>query len=146
MGAAMGRNHSHRPCVRLASTLLLACLFACPPASLAAVACKPLLTIKTVREVRQSKPPLRPWIWTATIVADSAHCANVRGAFEIDFIRTKEDAPDLQFTEAFQWTSGQFDVAVELALDEAIHDYRIGFVAPCMCRAPPYETPQAAIR
>ena len=142
----MDRNHSHRSHWRLVSALLLACLIAWPAASPAAVACKPLLTIKTVREVRASKPPLQPWVWTATMVADSVHCANVRGAFEIDFIRTKEDAPDLQFTEAFQWTSGQFDVAIELALDEAVHDYRIGFVAPCMCRAPPYETPQAASR
>ena len=142
----MDRNHSRRSRWRLTSALLLACLFAWPAASLAAVACKPLLTIKNVREIRPSKPPVRPWVWTATIVADSAYCANVRGAFEIDFIRTKEDAPDLQFTEAFQWTSGQFDVAIELALDEAIHDYRIGFVAPCLCRELPYELPQAAMR
>src|SRR5262245_35553015 len=102
----MDRNHPHRSRYLAACASLLACLLAWPPASLAAVACKPLLTIKTVREVRPAKPPLRPWVWTATIVADSAHCANARGAFEIDFIRTKEDAPDLQFTEAFRWTSG----------------------------------------
>jgi hypothetical protein len=142
----MDRNHPHRSCWRLACASLLASLLAWPAASLAAVACKPLLTIKTVREIRASKPPLRPWVWTATIVADGAHCATAKGAFEIDFIRAKEDAPDLQFTEKFQWTSGQFDVAIELALDEAIHDYRIGFIAPCLCRDPPYETPQTASR
>jgi len=142
----MDRHHPHRSCWRLSCASLLACLLAWPAASLAAVACKPLLTIKSVREIRPSEPSLRPWVWKATVVADGAHCATTKGAFEIDFIRTKEDAPDLQFTEAFQWTPGQFDVAVELALDEAIHDYRLGFIAPCLCREPPYETPRAASR
>src|SRR5262245_12201737 len=107
----MDRNHPRRSCWRLACASLLACLFAWPAASPAAVSCKPLLAVKAVREVRPSKPSLRPWVWKATIVADSAYCANVKGVFEIDFIRSKEDAPDLQFTEAFKWTSGQFDVA-----------------------------------
>ena len=140
----MDRNHPHCSHYRLASAALLACLFAWPATSLAAVSCKPLLTVKTIREIRPSKPPFQPWVWKATIVADGAYCASVKGAFEIDFIRTKEDAPDAQFTEAFQWTSGPFDVAIELALDEAIHEYRIGFIAPCVCSEPPYELPPAA--
>jgi hypothetical protein len=142
----MDRNYPHRACWRLASASLLACLFAWPTASLAAVSCKPLLTVKTVREIRPSSTPLQPWLWRATIVADSTYCAATQGAFEIDFIRTKEDAPDLQFTAKFRWASREFDVTIALALDESIHEYRIGFIAPCLCREPPYELPQAASR
>jgi hypothetical protein len=125
----------------LALTLLLAGAFAGPAAtsSLAAITCKPILSIRNVRELRTAHMPIQPWIWKATIVADNAYCATVAGAFEIDFIRIKEYAPDVQVTEKYNWSAGQFDVAMELTADEAIHDYRVGFIAPCVCRALPFE-------
>jgi hypothetical protein len=126
---------------RLAVLSLLACAFVCSAAmgSLAAIACKPILSIKNVREIRPSNMPIQSWIWTATIVTDSSHCATASGSFEIDFIRIKEYAPDVQFTEKYRWTRGQFDVTVELAADESIQDYRLGFIAPCVCRDVPFE-------
>ena len=126
---------------RLALTLPLVCSFAGPAATgaLAAITCKPLLTIKNVRELRTANIPTQPWIWKATIVADNAYCATAAGGFEIDFIRIKEYSPDVQFTERYRWTAGQFDIAMELAGDESIHDYRIGFIAPCVCQALPFE-------
>ena len=45
----------------------------------------------------------------------------------------------MQFTERYSWTAGPFDVTMELAADESIHDYRIGFIAPCVCQELPYE-------
>lgn len=104
--------------------------------ALAAVTCKPILSVKNVREVRTSMFP-QPWTWRATIHADRTFCATQAGSFEIDFVRIKEYAPDLQFTEKFQWVTGQFDVAIDLVADEAILDYRIGFIAPCVCREIP---------
>ena len=80
-----------------------------------------------------------PWTWKATIVADASYCATKSGNFEIDFIRIKEYSPDMQFTEKVRWSSGQFDVSIELAADKSIHDYRIGFIAPCVCRDIPYD-------
>jgi hypothetical protein len=100
----------------------------------AEVACKPMLSFRNVREVRQPIPPIVPWTWRATIVADARFCATRSGAFEIDFVRIKEYSLDLQFTERFRWSTGQFDVSLELAVDESILEYRIGFVAPCVCR------------
>ena len=100
----------------------------------AEVACKPLLSFRNVREVRQPIPPLVPWTWQATIVADAKFCATLSGGFEIDFIRLKEYSIDLQFTERLRWSAGQFDVSFELAADESILEYRIGFIAPCVCR------------
>ena len=126
---------------RLALTLLLTCAFAGPVATgaLAAITCKPILSIRNVRELRTANMPIQPWIWKATIVADDTYCATATGVFEIDFIQIKEYSPDVQFTERYKWTPGQFEVTMELAGDESIHDYRIGFIAPCVCQALPFE-------
>jgi len=99
------------------------------------VSCKPVLTIK---DVRVSHVQSSQRIWSAILVADSSYCATSWGKFEIDFIRLKETAPDLQFTEQFTWTTGQFAVSIAIWADEAIFDYRIGFIAPCVCRDPPW--------
>src|SRR5262245_28837460 len=106
--------------------LLLAGLLAWPAASAsAAVACKPILSIKNVRELRTAGRPALPWIWQATIAVDASFCATRSGNFEIDFIRIKEYAPDMQFTEKYRWIPGQIDVSMELSADESIVDYRI---------------------
>jgi len=47
--------------------------------------------------------------------------------------RIHEYSPDVQFTEKHRWTAGQFDVSIEQAADESVVDYRIGFIAPCVC-------------
>ncbi len=121
-------------------TSLLACALVASWATdaLAAITCKPILSVKNVREVRTSTAP-RPFLWQATVAADASYCATRSGSFEIDFIRIKEYSPDVQFTEKVRWTSGQFDVSMELAADESILDYRIGFIAPCVCREIPYD-------
>lgn len=98
------------------------------------VACKPLLSAKGVREVRPSSSHPLPWKWHAKIVADTSFCATRSGNFEMDFVRIKEYAPDLQFTQTFRWAQNQFDISMELSPDEAILEFRIGFIAPCVCR------------
>ena len=123
----------------LASLVACALVAACATDALAAITCKPILSVRNVRELRTADRPVQPWTWKATIVADNAHCATAAGAFEIDFIRIKEYSPDMQFTERYKWTPGQFEVTMELAADESIHDYRIGFIAPCVCQALPFE-------
>ena len=129
------RNQSIRSLYRLAFTSLLACAFVWPAApSLAAITCKPIFSIKNVREIRTASASSQPWTWKATIVADRTFCATAEGSFEIDFIQLTEYSPDVQFTEKYRWAAGQFDVTVDLGGDESIHDYRIGFVAPCVCR------------
>jgi hypothetical protein len=101
---------------------------------LADIACKPMLSFRSVREVRQPTPPLVAWKWQATIVADARFCATRSGPFEIDFIRIQEYSTDLQFIERLSWSAGQFDVSFELGPAESILEYRIGFIAPCVCR------------
>jgi hypothetical protein len=121
--------------------LLVACAFvaACATNALAAITCKPLLSIKNVRELRTAERPVQSWTWKATIVADASYCATKSGNFEIDLIRIKEYSPDMQITEKYRWNPGQFEVSIELAGDEAIEDYRIGFISPCVCKEIPYD-------
>ena len=113
--------------------LILCFLLLAPSSSLSQVACKHFLSTKAVREVRAYTPTLQ-WKWNATLNADNNHCATRSGNFEVDFVRIKENAPDLQFTQKFRWNQGQFDISMELTSDEAILDFRIGFIAPCVCR------------
>ena len=99
---------------RRALTSLLACALAWPTAAAAAITCKPILSVKNVRELRSAERPVQPWTWKATIVADATYCATRSGNFEIDFIRIKEYSPDVQFTEKVRWSAGQIDVSFEL--------------------------------
>jgi hypothetical protein len=125
---------------RLALTLLLACMVVWPVANAsAAITCKPILSLKNVRELRTAERPVQPWTWKATVVVDASYCATKSGDFEIDFIRIKEYSPDVQFTEKYRWRSGQIDVSMGLAADESILEYRIGFIAPCVCREIPFD-------
>jgi hypothetical protein len=121
---------------RLTLTWLLASLltFANAANALAEVGCKPRLSIKNVSESRSASSLIAPRTWKASIVADTTFCATRSGGFEIDFVRIKEYSPDLQFTERLRWSAGQFDVSFELSIDESILEYRIGFIAPCVCR------------
>jgi hypothetical protein len=100
----------------------------------AQVACKPLLSVKPVQDTRTSLLLASPSRWSATIAADTSFCATRFGRFEIDFVRIKEDAPDLQFTQVFHWSQDTVDVSMDLTPGEAILEYRIGFIAPCVCR------------
>jgi hypothetical protein len=97
-----------------------------------------MLSFRNVREVRLVGIPIAPWTWKATIVADASYCATRAGSFEIDFLQNQEYSPQAQFTEKLRWSAGQFDVAIELAASEAIIDYRLGFIAPCVCREFPW--------
>jgi hypothetical protein len=101
-----------------------------------AISCKPILSILEIRAIRTSE--ILPYLWKATVFADNRHCATRSGMFEIDFIRSKEFGPDVQMTEKFRWKAGRFEVSVEFWADEAVFDYRIGFVAPCVCRDMPF--------
>jgi hypothetical protein len=76
--------------------------------------------------------------WTAALNVDASRCTVDSGRFDIHFIREKENAPELEFSETFTWQAGelgtgQFEASISLWIDEAVHDYRI-YAAPCTCR------------
>src|SRR4051794_20409433 len=79
---------------------LTALFVLCGTAPLAAQACKPAFAIK---EIRFSQPQNQQRTWTAVLAVDASHCVTTSGRFDITFIRMKENAPDLPFTETFTW-------------------------------------------
>jgi hypothetical protein len=94
-------------------------------------ACKPVFTVK---EIRFSPMRQLQRIWTARLDVDASRCATSSGRFDINFIRLKETAPDLPFTEHFTWGPGEIEVSVDFWADEAVLAYSIGAIAPCPCR------------
>ncbi len=92
--------------------------------------CKPALAVSaiTFSNIHQ-----RRRTWTAHIAVDASHCATTSGAFTIDFVRLKEDAPDVRFTEHFAWAPGEIQATTIFAADEAVFDYSIE-PAACPCR------------
>jgi hypothetical protein len=115
------------PFLLLAGTLALSG----PTHSLAAPLCKPALAVK---EYQFAEPRPSQRVWTARIAVDASRCATASGPFNVDFVRIKENAPDLAFTQQFTWKSGQTEVSTDFALDEFVLDFSIGNVAACPCR------------
>ena len=65
---------------------------------------------------------------------DASRCTTTSGRFDISFDRLKETAPDMKFVEQCTWTPGRVDVVVDFWADEAVGDYVINYVEPCICR------------
>jgi hypothetical protein len=56
------------------------------------------------------------------------------GRFYINFVRIKEMAPDVLFSEQFTWRPGPIEVALDFWADEAVHDHWIGYIGACAGR------------
>jgi hypothetical protein len=95
------------------------------------ILCRPALSITEVRfsEVRGQQRS-----WTAVVAVDASSCATSSGRFYINFLRIKEMAPDVLFTEEFTWRPGQIEVSLDFWADEAVHDHWISYVGACACR------------
>lgn len=108
----------------------VALLLMAPHAALGEALCRPSMKAESV-----TFSEIHAWrrTWTAHLAVDAASCATTSGAFRIDFIRLKEDAPDLPFTEPFVWTPGKIEATTIFAADEAVLSYTIE-VSSCPCR------------
>jgi hypothetical protein len=107
-----------------------------PGRSVAAPICKPELSFASVRF---SEAEALHRTWSATVNIDASRCAAAQGTFQIHFLRLKENAVDLEFTEQFTWQTrsqqtGQIEVSLDVWIDESVGHYAIGQVASCPCR------------
>jgi hypothetical protein len=93
--------------------------------------CKPVLSL---RDVRLSEAREMHRTWTSVLTADASPCSTAAGQFDVQFMRLKETAPDLQFMERFTWVSGQSELSLDFWWDEWLEDSRIISIAPCPCR------------
>jgi hypothetical protein len=96
--------------------------------------CRPTLTINEVRLSPIEQPDLQRK-WTAIVTANTSDCAvNSGGFFDIVLTRLSENAPDLEFRQRFTWSPFSVNVAIDFAADEAVGQYRIENIMPCICR------------
>jgi hypothetical protein len=93
--------------------------------------CEPHLSFQ---EVRFSDVQNQQRKWTAVLGVDASRCTASSGRFDIKFIRLKETAPDLEFSEQFTWGPGRIEVSTDFWWDEAVLKYSIGSIGSCACR------------
>jgi hypothetical protein len=98
----------------------------------AAETCRPVLSIRNA-QLSTYKPPVLERKWTALVVADASRCATGAGQFEIAFLREQEASPDLVFREQFTWSAPSTLISVDFSFDEAVVDYWIHGIQPCVC-------------
>jgi hypothetical protein len=117
---------------KLIGSALLGVGFGLSPVAAAPV-CKPALTFKDVRFSPIQHETMER-TWSATLAVDASRCATTSGRFELLFSRLKENAPEVDFTEAFIWKAESVEVSVNFWADEAVEAYWLHNVAACPCR------------
>lgn len=104
------------------------------PGAVAENLCRPTLTLSEVQFSPIRTPKLQR-SWTAVLTVDASDCAaNSAGHFDIVFTRLSETAPDLEFREHFAWSPFPRNIALDFGADEAVAQYRIENITPCVCQ------------
>ena len=95
--------------------------------------CRPTLTLSEV-QLSPIRTPKLQRSWTAVVTVDASKCAvNSGGHFDIVFTRLSENAPDLEFRQRFVWSPFSQSIALDFAADEAVAEYRVENITPCVC-------------
>ncbi len=115
------------------SLLALPLMFMGGTQTLAQTACKPTLAFKNAHYAPMKLPRLER-TWTVAFTVDASRCATDSGSFSIVFTVWKENAPDTEYAEAFQWRPDLNVISKEFWADEAVGAYRVREIAPCPCR------------
>jgi hypothetical protein len=71
--------------------------------------------------------------WTLAFSVDASRCGTSSGSFSILFTLWKENAPDTDYIETFQWSPGLHVISKEFWADEAVGAYTLNDIAPCPC-------------
>jgi hypothetical protein len=100
--------------------------------TLGQTACKPIIAF-TEPQYTPMKLPKLERTWTVAFTADASRCASSSGSFSIRFTVWKENAPDTEYVEAFQWVSDLNVISKEFWADDAVGAYKVTDVAPCPC-------------
>ena len=105
----------------------------CITSARSGILCQPVLAISDIH-FTEMQPPTRSRTWSAVVSVDASRCtAKATGTFDIVFVREKETAPDLEFSQRFVWRAPSVNVQLDFAADEAVQSYRIDNVTPCNC-------------
>ena len=94
--------------------------------------CKPTLAFTEAHYAPMKLPKLER-TWTGAFTFDASRCATDSGSFSIEFTLWKENAPDTEFVETFQWKPDLNVISKEFWVDEAVGAYSVSEIAPCPC-------------
>jgi hypothetical protein len=104
------------------------------PSAIGQNLCRPALTLNQVQFSPIRTPRLQR-NWTAVVSVDASRCApNSHGYFDLVLTRLSENAPDLEVREQLFWSPPKVNVDLTFAADEAVENFRIENVTPCVCR------------
>jgi hypothetical protein len=106
---------------------------ACASQALAQPTCKPTMAFTEAHYSPMRLPKLER-TWTVAFAVDASRCATNSGTFSILFTVWKENAPDIEFAEAFSWKSDLNVISKDFWVDEALGAFRVSEVDPCPCR------------
>jgi hypothetical protein len=95
--------------------------------------CRPTLAF-TEDHYAPMKLPRLERTWTVAFTVDASRCASQTGTFSIVFTAWKENAPDIEFAENFQWVPDLNVISKAFWIDEAVGAYRVSAIDPCPCR------------
>ena len=94
--------------------------------------CKPTFAFTEAHYAPMKLPKLER-TWTVVFTVDASPCAVQTGAFSILFTVWKENAPDIEFVETFQWVPDLNVISKAFWVDEAVGTFRVSPIAPCTC-------------
>jgi hypothetical protein len=94
--------------------------------------CKPTIAFSEAHYAPLKLPKLER-TWTVAFTVEASGCATSSGSFSILFTVWKENAPDAEHVETFQWIADLNVISKEFWADEAVGAFRINDIAPCPC-------------
>ena len=97
--------------------------------------CRPTLAFTDAHYTPMKLPKLER-TWTVAFTVDASRCATDTGNFSIVFTVWKENAPDTEYIDTFQWVPDLNVISKEFWADEAVGAYRVNEIHPCRCAAP----------
>ena len=94
--------------------------------------CKPTIAFTEAHYAPLKLPKLER-TWTVAFTVEASGCATSSGSFSILFTVWKENAPDAEYVETFQWIADLNVISKEFWADEAVGAYRVNDIAACPC-------------
>ena len=94
--------------------------------------CRPALAFTEAHYTPMRLPKLER-TWTIAFTVDASRCTTDSGSFSILFTVWKENAPDTEYVETFQWAPDLNVISKEFWADETVGCYRVIEVQPCLC-------------
>jgi hypothetical protein len=94
--------------------------------------CRPTLAFTEPHYAPMQLPKLER-TWTIAFTVDASRCAMDSGNFSILFTVWKENAPDTEYVETFQWAPDLNVISKKFWADEAVGAYRVSEIQPCTC-------------